>query len=199
MGGNLVSSNSSNRDKIDVIDFIIKTLTEHEKAMDKLVAKLEEILLNNSTHPPRYKEVERPIAVCIETKDWGEFKSNCINALVVAFEIEDKTLSIYAVKGGIVCSYTEELSEMKIRMRRSEDHYVVEEFCVDSLEGIPLAFKRRLNCGLEGSVKGSKVRLPDGEHLININYYVDIEEAKKWLSKELKVNIKNIIQGKISI
>ncbi|MFB0543856.1 MAG: hypothetical protein ACETVR_03645 [Candidatus Bathyarchaeia archaeon] len=194
-----MSSDSTTRDKIDVIDFIIRTLTEHEKAMDELVARLEEILEHLPTQPPPPRDVERPLAICVETQDWGEFKSRCGGAPVVAFEIDEKTLSIYAVKEGVVYAYSEELPEMRIRMRRAEDYYIVEEFSVDSLEGIPLAFRKRLNCGLEGSVRGSRVRLPEGGHLIKVAYDVDVEEAKTWLSKELKVNKRSIIQGKITI
>lgn len=194
-----MSSDSTNRDKIDVIDFIIKTLTEHEKAMDELVARLEELFEHLPTQPSPPRDVERPLAISIEIQDWGEFKSRCRGAPVVAFEIDGKALSIYAVKEGMVYAYSEELPEMRVRMRRAEDHYIVEEFSVDSLEGIPLAFRKRLNCGLEGSVRGSKVRLPEGGHLIKVAYDVDVEEAKKWLSKELKVNKKSILQGKIVI
>jgi len=39
----------------------------------------------------------------------------------------------------------------------------------------------------------------EGLHLINIAYDIDVEETKKWLSKELKVNKSNIIKGKITI
>lgn len=189
---------SSDR-KVDVIDFIINTLTEHEKTMDELVERLEGLFERLSTQPSSPREVERALAICIEVQDWGEFKSRCRGAMVVAFEIEERVLSIYAVKEGMVYTYSEELPEMKIRMRRAEDYYIVEEFSVDSLEGIPLAFSKRLNCGLEGSVRGSKVRLPEGGHLIRVVYDVGVEEAKGWLSKELKVNKRSIIQGKITI
>ena len=185
-------------DKVDVIDLIINVLREHEKTLDELVGRLEEVL-DRIPAAERGEVVERPPTIRVEVHDWREFRSRCRGAPVVAFEVEDRTLSIYAVKGGMIYTYSEVLPEMKVRMRKADGHYVVEEFSVDSLEGVPLAFRRRLSCGLEGSVKGSKIRVREGLHLINIAYDIDVEETKKWLSKELKVNKSNILRGKITI
>jgi hypothetical protein len=193
-----LASDSTYRDKVDVIDFIINVLREHEKTLDELVGRLEGAF----ERLPRVEgaeRVEKPPAMGIEVRDWEEFRLRCRGAPIVAFEVDGKVFSIYAVKEGLVYNYSEELPELSIRMRKSEDRYVMEEFSVDSLEGVSLAFRKRLNCGLEGAVKGSKVRIQEGVHLINIAYDVNIEEAKRWLSKELKVDKESIIRGRITI
>ena len=193
-----MSSDNTYRDKVDVIDFIINVLREHEKGLDELVGKLSKVL-DRLPAAERAEVVERPQAIYVEIHDWGEFRSRCSGAEAVAFEIDGKVLSICAEKGGMVYTYSEELPEMRIRVRRSEDVYIVEEFSMDSLEDIPLAFGRRLKCGLEGAVRSSKVRVQEGVYLINIAFDVDVESAKYWLSRELKVDKGNIVQGKITV
>ena len=193
-----MASNSGYREKVDVIDFIINVLREHEKTLDELVGRLEGAF-ERLPEVRGAERIEKPPAICVEIRGWDEFRSRCRGAPMVAFEADGRVFSIYAVKGGLVYTYSEPLPEMSIRMRKSEDRYIVEEFSVDSLEGVSLAFKKRLNCGLEGAVKGSEVRVQEGVHLINIAYDVNIEEAKRWLSKELKVDKENIVRGKMAI
>ena len=193
-----MSSDSGYREKVDALDLIIQVLRDHEKTLDELVHRLEEAFERLPARE-RAERIERPPAVCIEVSDWEEFKSQCKDSPMAAFETDGKVFSIFAVKGGMVYTYFEELPEMSIRMRRSADRYVVEEFSTDSLEGISLVFKKGLNCGLEGSVKGSTVRLQEGVHLLNLVYDIGVEETKRWLSKELKVDKESIIRGKITI
>ena len=195
---NLLSSDSGYREKVDALDLIIQVLRDHEKTLDELIGRLEEVFERFSTGREA-EHVEKFPAIRVEISNWKEFRSKCSGASMVAFEKDERVLSIFAVKEGVVHTYSEALPVMNVRVKKSEEQYVVNGVSADSLHDIWSAFKMRLRCGLEGYVKGSEVRLQEGTHLLIITYDVDAEEARQWLSKELNVDKKKIVQGKITI
>ena len=187
-------------EKVDVIDLIINVLRDHEKTLDELISKLEEVLTGSAPVPVSAvkTEVGRP-AVSVVIREWKGFRERCLEASLVTFEIEEKRFMVSAVKDGILYYFEEEIPEMEIRYKEEEKKAVIEGIDIRSTELVPTVLRGRLQCGLNISVKGTEVKMPDGVSVYKIIYDIDAEEAKSWLAKQLKTEKKNIIRGKIQI
>ncbi|MEM2341529.1 MAG: hypothetical protein QXX94_00500 [Candidatus Bathyarchaeia archaeon] len=108
----------SDSEKMNALDFVINVLREHEKNLDALISRLEEILTELST-----KGEEREIEEKAETKkapkaigvpvniiceSWSDFKDACSGAEVITFH-QNNALSIKALQGNIIYEYREAL------------------------------------------------------------------------------------------
>jgi hypothetical protein len=187
-------------EKVDVIDLIINVLRDHEKTLDGLISKLEQVLAGSApvSIPAVKAEVVRP-AVSVIIREWTGFRERCLEADIVTFEIEDRQFKVSAVKDGILYLYEEEIPEMEIRYKEEEKKAIIEGIDIRSTELVPTVLRGRLLCGLNISVKGTEVKMPDAVAVYKILYDIDVEEAKSWLAKQLKTDKKNIIRGKIQI
>jgi len=187
-------------EKVDVIDLIINVLRDHEKTLDGLIAKLEEVLSGSAPVPVAAvkTEVGRP-AVSVVIREWTGFRERCLEANLVTFEIENKRFKVSAVKDGILYCYEEEMPEMEIRYKEEEKKAIIEGIDIRSTELVPTVLRGKLHCGLDISVKGTEVKMPDGVAVYKVLYDIDAEGAKSWLAKQLKTEKKNIIRGKIQI
>jgi len=187
-------------EKVDVIDLIINVLKDHEKTLDGLVAKLEEVLAGAAPIPVAAVKAEvRKPTVSVVLREWTEFRERCSEANLIAFEIEDKQFKVSAVKDSVLYSYQEEMPDMEIRFREKEEKTVIEGIDISSTELVPTVLRGELDCGLDIAVKGVEVKLPDGLSVYKIIYDIGAEEAKNWLAKQLKAEKSNIMQGKIQI
>lgn len=115
------TSGSESKDKIDVLDFIIDTLREHEKQLDRLAERLESLVEVfdvkvqkkrpvESTTPLEKTEPE-PSSICsplplVECARWSDFREKSREAKVVTFKVNDKRLDVSCVHGDIVYRYT---------------------------------------------------------------------------------------------
>jgi len=187
-------------EKIDVIDLIINVLKEHEKTLDELISKIEDTL--EGAGPPRAAavptEVRRP-AVSVVLSRWAEFRERCARAGMTAYDIEDRAFRVSAVKDGVLYSFQEQMPDMEIRLRETEEKTVIEGIEVLSAEMVFSALRGRLECGLEVVTRGTEVKLPDGTVVYKVTYDIDPEVAKEWLSSQLAVDRGDILQGKIQI
>ena len=185
-------------EKIDVIDLIINVLKEHEKTLDELISKIEDTL--EGAGPPRAAavptEVRRP-AVSVVLSRWAEFRERCARAGMTAYDIEDRAFRVSAVKDGVLYSFQEQMPDMEIRLRETEEKTVIEGIEVLSAEMVFSALRGRLECGLEVVTRGTEVKLPDGTVVYKVTYDIDPEVAKEWLSSQLAVDRGDILQGKI--
>ena len=184
-------------EKVDVIDLIINVLREHEKNLDDLVSRLEKALEQKT--PPRAEaglELRKPLITAVVNR-WAEFRERCLGSGIVAFDIEDKQFRVSALNDGVLYAYGENMPDMEIRMREKDDRTVIDGIDIGSIGQVPAVLRGRLECGLEVSVKGAEVRLPDGVVVYKVLYDVDADEARNWLSHQLKVDKKAIIQGEL--
>ncbi|MBS7638007.1 hypothetical protein KEJ49_03845 [Candidatus Bathyarchaeota archaeon] len=181
-------------EKMDAIDLIINVLREHEKSLDELVSRLEELL--SKAPAGRGAEAERPTIRAL-VREWKEFRERCSGAGIASFEVEDKKFRVSALKGGVLHIYEEMIPDMEIRFREREDRIVIDEVELRGREMIPAALRGRLNCGLEISVKGEEIKMPDGVSLYRMVYDLEAEKARNWLANQLKMDPKNIIHGRI--
>ncbi len=182
-------------EKMDAIDLIINVLREHEKSLDELVSRLEE-LVSRAAQEGEGARVERPIIRAL-VREWKEFKERCTGARIASFEVQDKHLRVSALKGGVLHLYEEAIPDMEIRFKEREKRLLIEEVELGGRELVPAALRGRLNCGLEVTVRGEETRMPDGASLYRIVYDVEAERARSWLANQLKMDPKNIIHGRL--
>jgi len=187
-----VCPDSEFQKKVDTLDLIIGVLKEHEKILDKLAKKLERIVKLASSKIPKLARF-----ALVQCKEWTDFKDKSRGARRVAFEVEEKTFTVNSVSDEGVFKYSEVLAEHEFCVKEEEKRYVLEKMFIDSLDDVPLVFKRGLRCGLEVSIRSSEFDLSDGKHVFKLTYHVDPGRAKRWLSKELEVPEEKIIEGKI--
>lgn len=215
--------NSERQEKIDTLDLIIDVLKEHEKILDKLAERLESIVDDLEARGAEGEKIRESISLIdekisslneafarflaskipkparfalVQCNEWTEFKDKSRGVHRVAFEVEEKTFIVNSVSDEDVFKYSEVLPEYELCVKEKEKRYVV-KMLVDSLDDVPLVFKKRLRCGLEVSIRSSKIDLPDGEHMFKLTYHIDSDRAKRWLSEELEVPEESIVEGKI--
>ena len=219
-----MSTDSEFQEKIDTLDLIINVLKEHEKILDKLAEKLESTVNNLKTRGAEGEKIRKSISLIdekisslndaiaqflasktpkparfslVQCEEWTDFKDKSRGARRVAFEAEEKAFTVNSMSDEEIYEYSEALAEHEFCVKEEEKRYVLEKMFIDSLDDVPLVFKRGLKCGLDVSIISSKFDLPDGRHVFKLTYHVDPERAKRWLSKELEVPEDNIIEGKI--
>ena len=186
-------------DKVDVIDLIINVLKEHEKTLDELVHRLEERVDTAPVVSEGVRAEAFKPSVSVLLRRWNEFREHCVGASIIAFDVEGKRFTVSAVKDGILHSYQEELPDMEISFREDEERAVLDGLDLRNVELIPTVLRGRLTCGLEMSMKGTRIEIPDGNILYKVIYDIDVDKAKTWLAVQFEVEEKNIFYGKISL
>jgi len=186
-------------EKVDVIDLIINVLRDHEKTLDNLISKLEGALDTSPVGAEAARTVVRKPSVSVLLRRWEDFRERCVGASIVAFDIEDKRFNVSAVKDGILHSYQEAMPDMEIRFREKEEGVVIDGIDLGSVGLVPTVLRGRLECGLEVSVRGSEVDVPDGGAVYKVIYDINADEARSWLAYQLKVERENILQGRVQI
>ena len=186
-------------EKVDVLDLIINVLKDHEKTLDELISKLEGTLGTAPIVTEAVRTEVRKPTVSVLLRRWAEFRERCGGASLVAFDIEDNRFNASAVKDGVLHSYQEEMPDMEIRFREKEEKVVIDGINLGSVGLVPTVLRGKLKCGLEVSVKGTEVNLPNGGAVYKVIYDINADETRSWLAYQLKVEKKNIFQGKVQI
>ena len=193
-------------EKIDALDLIITALKEHEKKMNDLNERLEEIIntLEGSggsvTEEDEWK-AERALAlrkpILIYNK-WDEFKKRCRGAKVVAFEIEDNAFHVYSIVDGEVLRYFEKLPNKRLRVVDEQTHFSIDKTSLNNIDLLQFLMNRKLRCGLSLLIGSSKTILSEDKFLFEFNYSFDSGEVKSFLSAELDVLREDIVEGKVT-
>ena len=215
-------TDSEIEEKIDTLDLIIKVLKEHEKGLDKLAERLEKTLsgikveevdqekitesiasikskiTNISDTLTRLETPKPPKLPVIQCGKWIDFKDRSINAKTVAFEIREEGFIINSISNGKAQTYFEHLPELTFQIKEEENRFLIEKMSFNEIDDIPLILNRRLKCGLEISIKSSKIQLSNKNWVIKLTFYIDPEKTKRWLSKELSIPEENVMEGKIT-
>lgn len=187
-------------EKVDVIDLIINVLREHEKSLDELVARLEKVVTEKESARPPTAKMEIPkLTISALIKNWIEFKEKSLGANLVAFDVDEKRFNVSALKNGVLYSYTEDIPDLELRFKEKDHRISLEGLDIDRAETVPTILRGRLKCGLEVSVKGVEVKLPESGSVYKVTYDIDAEDARSWLSFQLKTDKKNIIRGLLKI
>jgi len=197
-------------EKMDTLDLIITALKDHEKRLDDISNRLEDlfnILSINEEKPTKTEEPkkesaeakEQPSIVCSK---WNEFKTICKDAKIAAFEVEDKFFNVYSKTNGEIIKYTEELPRLyrnnKLKVVEEESGFIIDKESIENIEQLRFLIDRRLNCGLTVLVRGTKNILNDNQFIFELTYDLDPREIREFLSKELGIPKGSIIEGKIT-
>lgn len=184
-------------DKVDVIDLIINVLREHEKSLDALVAKLEEILTSERPLPqPGVAPGPAANRVKVFLRNWSEFRDRCVEASLVAYDLAEDRFQVSALKDETLFFYSEAVPDVSVNLEKEGDRTVVKGVEVRSLDR-GLLFDGRLRCGLTLATTRAEFELPNGTIVQKIMYNIQPDESRGWLSKQLKVNKSSIMQGRL--
>ncbi len=185
-------------EKIDVIDLIINVLKDHEKKMDELVSRLEEVLVTPAeVKAPREPPKQVGAAITAVLKRWVEFTGRCSGSQLVAFDIADGFFEVSAVAGGVVYVYREEIPRLDLQYTKGDEGVRIESIDISKAGLMPAALRGNLDCGLELEKKEVEVGLPGGSVVHKIIYDIDPGTAKSWLAYQLGVDDSTVIQGNL--
>lgn len=188
-------------EKIDVIDFIINILKEHEKSLDTQIAKMEEILNNKNvvTKSEKQSSSNKEKVIQIDIKNWNEFIDKSNKPELASFETINEELIINALKRNILFNYKEPISEVTMTIEKNMDKINIKGVEVKKIDDHPLISNGRLNCGLMLKPIKTEYQTTDNKIIQKLTYYMDIEDTRKWLSQKLNIDKDSVINGKISI
>ncbi|MDQ1279176.1 MAG: hypothetical protein QG670_436 [Thermoproteota archaeon] len=193
-------------EKMDTIDLIINALKDHEKRLDAISERLEDIIKASSTesHAAMEKEEQKaeyselrkkPQVVC---EKWDEFKSVSTGASVIAFGIENSFFYTYSLVGDYAFKYIEILPNRTLRIKESQSSFTIDKTSLSNIELLEFLVTNKLNCGLSLSIEIKKVILSQKEYILELNYNFNPDDIKEFLSSELNVLKSSIIEGKIT-
>ena len=168
-------------DKVEVMDFLINVLKDHEKSLDALISRAENVLaeneeklgMNGGSH-------DSPIKIVL--KDWPEFKRRIENVELVCFDMVDQVFIVSVKTRQKVYEYREKVPEPVLEVTSPEKAY-----------GDSLQRKDRLKIGLELVCKkeaGNEQKMTSD---------IDPQYTRKWLSGELGVHQDFIVCGDIEL
>lgn len=193
-------------EKMDTLDLIINALKDHEKRLDDISQRLEDLVkgLSIDAHEAGKKEEQKieplrakkgPLVICSR---WEEFKNVCKDAKIVAFEVEENLFYAYSMVGGDVFRYSEELPNKKLKVMEDQSSFSIDKTSLNNIELLQFLITRRLRCGLSLSIKVSRTALSEKQFLFELSYDFDRDEVKEFLSRELNVPKSSIVEGKIT-
>lgn len=200
-----MSFDSSFDEKIDVIDFIINVLKDHEKKLEELVANLEgsseplskrtkvEKISENLVSPTTPIKAAGAVA---KLKKWSHFIGRCSGTDLVAFDVVDGKFKVSAIANGVYYVYSEEIPDMEIHYKKVEDKAHIESIDISSASLVPAALRGRLDCGLEFSKRNVEMDFPE-ESIHKVVYEIDPEVTRTWLAYQLGTNEESIVQGEL--
>ncbi len=186
-------------EKMNALDLVINVLKDHENRLDELLWKLESIITRNAknseTKLQRLGTLKRTELHVTQCNEWEEFKEKSKGARRAAFRVGEKALTVDSITDEGGYRYVETLQVPSNKLSLHIKGY--ENKDMENVESVIGVFKRKLECGLRASVKSLKFRSPEGEEVLVLFYYIDPEDVKSRLSKELMVPQKSIAAGKL--
>ena len=192
-------------EKIDVIDLIINVLKEHEKKLDELVSRLEE-LPKIPTQPSSYQEPEKApvrelstVGVSAILKKWSDFRERSNKAKLVAFALGNTTFKVSALSRGVVYIYEEEMPQMNIKYSKGDEGAQIESIEITETEIIRSALRGSLECGLELKKRDTKIELPNGSIMHKILFDIEPGVAKSWIAYQLNVEEEIVVIGELKV
>ena len=185
-------------DKFSAFDLIMTALKAHEKQIDYLLHEFDVVLEEFKTGYTGKKGVakkEKGRDPLVILKRWNEFKETSRDAEMIAYEIEGNRFHVYSMVSGRVFAYVEDLPD-KVRVVEDEDGFTIDKDSVKDVDALRFLIDGRLKCGLGLSVKSSRTQLTEKEHLFELSY--ELSEVKEFLSKELSVSKRKVVEGKLT-
>ena len=97
-------------DKVEVMDFIINILKYHEKSLDTLITRAEDVIEEKQS-PGESSQNLSPMIITM--RDWDEFKDMALESELVCFDIIDSFFLCEAIIQNKVFLYKEKATELE--------------------------------------------------------------------------------------
>ena len=178
-------------DKVEVMDFLINVLKDHEKSLDQLLNRAEDLIEENNS--PRNLATNPP-SLKISLKDWEEFCDRAVESELICFDIIDSTFYCNAVTETKVYMYQEETPDITLELSEGENNLVLSGLNMGkNLEDSFSLLNGQLSIGLE--LRAKKIKNKGEKH--TLQYQLDELYTKNWLSRQLGVHRDFIVCGNI--
>ena len=178
----------SHADKVEVMDFLINVLKDHEKSLDTLITRAEDVIEENQS-PHMVAQNSPPLKITL--RDWDEFKDRAIEAELVCFDMIDSVFLCNAITNDKVYFFSEKAPEVEVELGKNQD-LVMKGLDLSNLDEGIASLNGRLDIGLE--LKATKLRKTDDQKNL-ILHELDSLYTKNWLSKEIGIHRDFIVHG----
>jgi hypothetical protein len=187
-------------EKVDVIDFIINVLKEHEKNLDAQVARLEDIMASDRTPQP-YQESPKGVSLKVKVtlNKWTEFRPRITKPQMLAFTMTDDGFQVSALKDNTLYVYQEKVPEVSMTIEREGERTTTKGGNFGDLFDNLSLMGGELQCGLPVEHKKVELELPNSCVVQKLIFEIDNEVAKSWLSEQLNVEKSSIMFGTMEI
>jgi hypothetical protein len=187
-------------EKVDVIDFIINVLKEHEKNLDTQVAKLEDIMASDRTPRP-YQEPPKRVSLRVKValNKWTEFRERITKPQMLAFTITDDGFQVSALKDDTLYIYQEKVPEISMTIEREGERTTTKGGNFGDLFDNLSLIGGELQCGLHVEHKKVELELPNSCIVQKLIFEIDNEATKSWLSEQLNIEKSSIMFGTMEI
>ena len=187
-------------EKVDVIDFIINVLKEHEKNLDTQVARLEDIMASDRTPRP-YQESPKGVSLKVKValNRWIEFRERITRPEMLAFTMTDDGFQVSALKDDALYVYQEKIPEVSMSVEREGDRTTTKGGNFGDLFDNLSLIGGKLQCGLPVEHKKVELELPNSCVVQKIIFEIDDEVTKSWLSEQLNIEKSSIMFGTMEI
>ena len=187
------------QEKLDVLDIIIKILKDHEETLSRLADRFDEIYGNISEFEEKILKIDRALErlgrlrvknlvgtvgvngplVAVKCSDWAAFKAASQGALLVAFEVVDGHLVFSSVSDLFIFTYSSDLSDFKTLVKGESRGWV--------------KYAQKVNRNVMALSGGLFL----GDKEISRRPVFNFKVVKQWLSAELGVPERRILEGRV--
>lgn len=185
---------------IDAIDMIINLLKEHEKTLDGLLYRIEEALSSVVQKPsPPPGPAPRAAGFSVVLKDWADFRKRCADAGLIGFVVGGESFKVSAIADGVLYVYEEGIPSLDILYETEDDGLRIEGFEAEAVGLMLKVLRRRLDCGLEFSIRDVEMERAEGKSTHRILCYVEVGAARAWLASEIGISRASILEGELML
>ena len=181
----------SQADKVEVMDFLINVLKDHEKNLDTLISRAENIIEENKSTK---RMIQNPPNLKISLRDWKEFCEHVTKSELICFDLVNATFYCDAITENKIYRYIEETPNITLKIEEQNNNLVLSGIKIGkNLEENFALLNGQLSNGLE--LKAKEIINSGEKH--TIKYDLDVAYTKNWLSQELNIHIDFILRGNI--
>jgi hypothetical protein len=184
----------SHADKVEVMDFLINVLKDHEKSLDTLISRAEGLLEENQgpsqiiNNTPNLK---------ISLRNWDDFREHALEAELICFDIKDSFFYCNAITETRIYQYTEKTPDVTVELMENENNLILSGIKIGDIEDKTSLLNGQLSIGLELNARKFSHSRINSQH--KIQYDLDFQYTKNWLSQELRIHKDFIIQGNLDL
>lgn len=178
--------------KIEVMDFLINVLRDHEQSLDTLITRAEGVIENKQS-PQNMSGNPPPMKITL--RDWEEFKNRAIEAEMVCYDIVDSMFTCKAITETKVYIYRERTPEIELDV--TDDYHVQSGLNRADIENGAPFLNGKLKIGLELVAKKMRRSNDLGNPMHIMLHELDALYIKNWLSREIGIHRDIIVQGSV--